>query len=643
MVNIKAMPGKLGAKINGILLLFFVVALATIVATLYLSRKLEGGAAAINEAGSQRMRAHRVAYLLEQSVHDPERAPALREEAAQMFALLESALTLLEQGDAERPLFLPREAAVRAAMSRVRTHWESEIRPVMRAALDNPQLVQDVALRRQLDASVRSFVSMLNELVLLVEKSNARSTDAMWIFQNALVGLALLGTLFLILAFNVLVISPIEQLGKGMARMAQGDFSVRLGVETRDELGELARGFNRMADQLQGFYGTLEQRVTDKTRSIEERNRELAALYDIAAYLAEPGELVHVCRGVLEKLRTLLGAESGAVRLVNAKTDELEMMASINLSERFVDCERKLGLGSCLCGEGAVKGESVVNFVPHRDHLLPNCYREGLNSMVAIPIKKKNQNLGQFNLFFVGQRLLNADEVKLLEAVGRHLAVAIENRRLVTRETDMAVSEERNLLAQELHDSIAQSLAFLNIQAQLLHSSLQAGKNQDALDELARMREGIQESYDNVRELLVHFRIRVDHADLDAAVRSALEKFESQTGIPTTLERTGSGDVTQASSILQILHILQEALSNVRKHAQATAVAVRMHCEGDRLEIQVRDNGKGFVPGAVIEEGGAHVGIGIMRARAHRIGARFALDAQAGQGACVTLTLQHGK
>lgn len=642
MFNMKGMPGKLGAKINGILLLFFLVALATIVATLYVGRQLEGGAAAINEAGSQRMRAYRIAYLLEQSVREPGRRAELRAEAQEAFESFERALDLLESGDAERPLFLPREQAVREGMQHVRNHWETEMRPVVQDALGSPNLALEPFLLQRLDTAVRGFVSTINDLVLMVERSNARNTDLMWIYQNALVGLALLGTLFLTLVFNALVISPVQQLGRGMARMAEGDFSVRLDVETRDELGELAHGFNRMAEQLRSFYDTLEQRVADKTRDIEGRNRELAVLYDIAAYLAEPADLKLVCRGVLEKLRTLLGADSGAVRTVNTTTQELEMMASINLSERFLNCEQRLGLGSCLCGEGAAKGESVVNFVPHRDGLLLNCYREGLNSMVAIPIKTKNHNLGQFNLFFVGQRLLTQDEVNLLEAVGRHMAVAIENRRLATRETDMAVSEERNLLAQELHDSIAQSLAFLNIQAQMLQGSLNAGKNGDAQEELARMREGIQESYDNVRELLVHFRIRVEHADLEAAVRSALEKFESQTAIRTSFEKTGGGEITEASSILQILHILQEALSNVRKHAQASAVQVHMHCEGKELMIRLRDDGQGFSPEGVVEEGGAHVGIGIMRARANRIGARFALEAQVGQGTCVTLALHHG-
>ena len=640
-MNIKGLPGKLGTKINAILLLFFLMALTTIIATLYVGRQLEGGAGAINEAGAQRMRVYRMVYLLENSVREPKRSSELLGQTREIYQAFEAALVLLDQGDAERPLFLPKETVVRQGLRQVTQQWTQRLGPSLTRAVEAPDIGTRAIALDPLGQEVDSFVAVINDLVLRIEKSNARYTDWMWLFQNALVAMAMVGTLFLILVLHVLVIAPVASLRQGMESMAAARFDTRLPVETVDELGDLAMGFNTMADHLSNLYGTLEQRVADKTRAIEDRNRELAVLYDITAYLAEPAELETVCRGLLSKLCNLLGAESGAVRLVDTKTQEMNLIASVNLSERFLNCETKLGLGTCLCGEGAVKGESVVHFVQRREDVLPHCYREGLNSMVAIPIKKRNHNFGQFNLFFVGQRLLTVDEVKLLESVGRHLAVMIENRRLAVRETDMAVSEERNLLAQELHDSIAQSLAFLNIQAQMLQSSLQKGQTRQAHEELGRMREGIQESYDTVRELLVHFRIQVEHADLEAAIRSALEKFENHTGIPTQFTKEGTGTISEPSRILQILHILQEALSNIRKHAHATAVQVAMRCDGKGLHIRVHDNGLGFMPENIVEEDGSHVGIGIMRARAKRIGAAVDLQTQPGEGTCVTLNLLH--
>lgn len=636
MLSFVRLPGKLGTKINVILLLFFVVALIVIILTLHVGRQLEGGAAAINEAGAERMRTYRMAYLLDQSVTQQERRTELIFEAQQVFESFEAALTLLEDGDPERPLFLPRETQVRDEMQRLRQHWESRLRPLLTEMMSARDTTKSRQQLKQIDDAVREFVPMINALVLLIEKSNARNTNLMWTLQNALVGFALAGTMFLIYLFGHLVTRPVEKLRQGMERMAVADFGVRLPIETSDEFGKLAGGFNHMADRLQDFYDTLEQRVADKTHDIEEKNRELAALYEIAAYLAAPAEIEALCCGVLEKLCALLGAQAGAARLIDAKTQEMEVIASLNMPEHLLQAEARLPVGTCLCGQAAANGCAVTERPADQSGLLLHCSKSGLPAMVAIPIMSKHQVFGIYNLFFGEPRQLATNEVQLLEAVGQHLGVAIDNLRLAVREKEMAVSEERNLLAQELHDSIAQSLAFLNIQAQMLQGSLQSGQLDPAREELSRMREGIQESYDNVRELLVHFRIKVEHADLGDAIRSALDKFEGQTGIRTHFERHGEQAVPTAASPIQILHIVQEALSNVRKHAAAEEVWVAMDCDDDFV-ITVRDDGLGFDP--AVELGVEHVGIGIMRERAHRIGARLALNSEPGRGTCVTLAL----
>ena len=100
--------------------------------------------------------------------------------------------------------------------------------------------------------------------------------------------------------------------------------------------------------------------------------------------------------------------------------------------------------------------------------------------------------------------------------------------------------------------------------------------------------------------------------------------------------------IPAATSTIQVLHILQEALSNVRKHAAASAVEVTLR-SGTECSITVRDDGRGFDPEQLAEDGGSHVGIGIMRERAHRIGARLDLEAAPGHGTCVTLVLPHSE
>jgi PAS domain S-box-containing protein len=381
--------------------------------------------------------------------------------------------------------------------------------------------------------------------------------------------------------------------------------------------------------------------LAEETRTVEQKNRELALLYEITSYLAEPATREAVCKGVLLKLSDLLDVRGGVVRLVNAATGELEIIVSNNVPETILKAEARMPTNACRCGMATHQGTSVTSRTCDSSTnvaLLNNCRRCGYAAMAAIPICSKNQVLGVFTLFFDDARILAAHELRLLEAIGRHLGMVVENLRLVVREKEMAVSEERNMLARELHDSIAQSLAFLNIQAQMLKESLRNGQVDTAAAELALMGEGIQESYDNVRELLGHFRIKVEHAELDDAIRSALEKFEGQTGVRTSFRKNGEGVVPAATSTIQVLHIFQEALSNVRKHAGAQTVEVIMRGD-ESFSIEVRDDGRGFDPTRNVEEGGLHVGLGIMRERAHRIGGHLAVDTAPGRGTCVRLTL----
>lgn len=628
---------KIQEKISFLLAFYFVVALVAIGSTLYISWRLEGGAAAINDAGSERMRSYHIAFLLAQQVQQP--STELRRTIAEKVARFEAVFNDLERGDPQRPLALPKDDKVHDLMVSLRQDWEFGIRPQIARILDTPQRAEQERMLAEYRIAVENFVEQVNDLVDMVEHSNARATNLLRSFQIALVSLALVGTVLMMSVFSVMVVRPVTRLQEGIRRMGQADFAVRLPVDSRDEFGDLAQGFNQMADQLHDLYANLEQRVEEKTRSIESKNRELAALYDVATFLNSSTATEPLCDTMLDKLGALMGTGDGVVRLVDHSGENLHIVASRGVSAAFLEAESTLAVGTCLCGETACNGVAVSSdfSVPSERIRLYNCRRDGYQAVVVIPIRSKQRVLGIINLFFRQPRVLPPSELRLLESVGQHLGVAIENQQLVAREKEMAVSEERNLLAQELHDSIAQALAYLNIQVQLLHQDLLEGRSAEALQVLEQIREGVQESYDDVRELLVHFRTRIGNADLETAIHSALEKFEGQTGIRTTYGHHGAPPpALPPEHVLQAMHIVQEALSNVRKHAQASRVDVQLTCDG-QCTLDIRDNGKGF--DAAHDAGDTHVGLRIMRERAHRIGARLELDSTNGQGTRVHIVL----
>jgi len=628
---------RLGPKLTAILVVYLLVALVAVGLTLLMSWQLEGGAAAVNEMGSQRMRSYRIALGLTQTT-----LPAIDQSDSMARTRLEVAefdrvLNDLQRGDSSRPMMLPRDGDIQARFTGLRTQWERDMKPRIAAILAAPTVEVRRTLLTDYVTRADAFVQQIDRTVRAIERAMSDNTHLLRTLQFGLIGLSVVGTVALIYLMFLLIIRPVSNLEEGMQRMAGGDLGVRLPIESQDEFGELAAGFNRMAAHLQDLYGNLERRVAEKTRTLEDKNEELGTLYEVAALLGQPATLEALCAEFLRKIMSRLDAQGGAVRLIEAD-GKIHLFVHDGISHELADAERCLRRDECLCGEGAQRAHPSVHILvrgPLRTEPL-RCREEGFATVGVFPLRLHEHNLGVFNLYFRTPREFSGQERFMLETIGRHLAIAVENQRLVAREKEMAISEERNLLAQELHDSIAQSLAYLNIQAQLMQDSLEHDKLDSAREELARIREGIQESYDDVRELLVHFRTRMAETDIEAAIASALVRFESQTRVATRFLQSGVGLPLAPEMQLQVMHIVQESLSNARKHAGATSVEVEMQ-RGTAYRFWVRDNGKGFDLDSVPSD--LHVGLRIMRERAQRIGGELHVTSTQGRGTEVLLTL----
>jgi two-component system nitrate/nitrite sensor histidine kinase NarX len=629
---------KLSDKLTAISILYLLVALAAVGFSLYVAWQLEGGAAAVNAMGSQRMRSYHIGMLLAERAARPVAQDNLAELVRREVSEFEVTLASLAVGDAGRPLVMPKTHTIRQQFQALQGRWNGEVRPAVEAllALSDPQ-AQARALPAY-RATTDSFVQQIDALVMAMEREISDNTTLLRMVQSGLIALSLMGTVALIYLMFLLIVRPVHRLEEGMLNVEAGNFDMRLPVETRDEFGALTAGFNRMAEHLSDLYRTLERRVAEKTRSLAAKNEELGTLYEIAALLAEPAATEDLCRSFLKKLTSRLGARAGAVRLVQPDSGKLHLLVHEGLAGDFVEAERCLDRGECLCGEAAQRQRGGIYALKHHapGEASYRCERLGFATIGVYPIRFSNQQLGIFNLYFSEPREFTAAERQMLETLGQHLGIAIGSQRLVAREKEMAISEERNLLAQELHDSIAQSLAFLNLQAQMLEDSLSHQQVQQARQELAQIREGIQASYDDVRELLVHFRTRRSQADIESAIASTLERFEGQTGIRATFVQSGAAMPLSPETQLQVLHIIQECLSNARKHSGAKSVRVEMQ-RGPHYRFRITDDGRGFDPSQVTSD--MHVGLHIMRERAHRTGGSLDVRSRPGEGTEVTLEL----
>ena len=615
-------PGRwtLGAKLAAVGLPFLMLGLVTTALTLWVSWQLDGGAAAINEAGRMRMQAYRLAWVatLEQPV--PSRA--------ELVAAFDASLELLEHGDPERPLVTPWDDDTRSRYANVRQEWST-----LRAL----HLAGAPPAAATLDGATREMVAAIDGLVRSIEKHLARYTNILHFLQVALMVAGTFAAAVLVVVGYHFVLEPVVGLGRAVAQLRAGDLSARVEPSTRDELGELAAGFNEMAQQLQASYTGLEQRVREKTAELQDQRERLQALYDASLLVARGASLQDLAAGFTRRVRTAAHADAAALRWADAGRGQFLLLASEGLPEIMAREEHCIQAGDCHCGATRAAGGTRV--IPIRA-LAParrvQCAHAGWATIVAVPIHAQERLIGELDLFYHAEVALSDAEHALLESLTSHLASGMENLRLHALEREAAIAEERAFLARELHDSIAQSLAFLDIQAQLMRKAMAEGDRERMLRVMDEIELGLRESHGDVRELLVHFRTRTNAQDMEHALQTTLRKFEHQSGLGSTLTLHDQGIPLAPDVQIQALHIVQEALSNVRKHARASRVSVDIW-KRPAWRIEIQDDGQGFDLAAVAPDEENHVGLRIMRERAQRLGAELAVSSRPGRGTTVTL------
>jgi len=632
MDKIERMPRRsLAAKIGTIGCVLLVLALSAIGITLWVTWQLEGGAAAVNEAGRMRMQTWRLAQAL--STSERQRLESLCEQ-------FDRSLALLRQGDPARPLAVPRDPDSRAALDAIEQRWLDLRRDWVEASA--------LGAAGRLDkgtAQAEDFVATIDRFVDTIEGQLERWTTLLNTAQFVMMVLAVAAALALMYAAQLLVFNPLTRLRDGLERLEMGDLSARVDAAGGDEFAAVAAGFNRMVERLQDLYGTLERRVQDKTEHLETERARLASLYEAAALVARAGTLEALAQGFAAQTRRVARADAVAVRWSDEQNRRYVLLAAEGLPPDLVEAEHCVATGDCFCGQpqqdASTREFPLLDLSAARTAGMQadtgRCKRAGFVSVLSVPVRLHERMVGEIDLFYRVPSTLDDDDRALVDALASHLAGGIEGLRADALRREAAVAEERGLLARELHDSIAQGLAFMKIQASLLRDDMARGDAERVLHTLSELDMGIHESLSDVRELLLHFRTRTNVEDIVPALRATLTKFEHQTGLEARLHIEGEGLPLAPDVQVQVLHVVQGALSNVRKHAGACHVWVDVQ-QSPSWIVEVRDDGRGM-PSVPPADNATNVGLRIMRERADSIGARLDIASAAGAGTRVTLTL----
>jgi len=372
-------------------------------------------------------------------------------------------------------------------------------------------------------------------------------------------------------------------------------------------------------------------RLARKTQSLD-------ILYAIASSLNQPGNLEQLLDGFLDTFIELVDARAASVRLATGD-GQTRLIASRGLAPEVVEHDRLMPAGGCPCGwaasEGGLRiqrGTAPCAALIGRPMLDPDCVE-----FVAVPAQYQERILGVYNLFL--DRPLAAmgeDMPDLLISVGRHLGLAIEKARLESEARRLAILEERNIIGNELHDSLAQSLIGMRLQLKLLGESLGRKDVGAAQYEASRLRRAMTQANADLRELLTNYRLKIDDAGLVPTIASLVERFGRETGIAVFFQNEcGSLALTPAQEI-QVFFIIQEALTNIRKHSGARNVRILLNNEDDLYTVLIEDDGLGMAEPA---EGvpGEHAGLAIMRERTERLHGQIVIESEAGEGTRIVL------
>ncbi len=260
---------------------------------------------------------------------------------------------------------------------------------------------------------------------------------------------------------------------------------------------------------------------------------------------------------------------------------------------------------------------------------------------ICIPVRYKIRTLGVINLFSMEKVEITEELAYLLLSIGAHLGESLKKHQLQVSAKQLLIQEERNTIANELHDSLAQTLASIRFQVRILDQTLQSVGDYMAIQTIEQIEHGLEEATTDLRELIAHCRVSIEEQGLIPAIKRVVNKFKHETGIHILLQCEIENIELPTNMELNAYRIVQESLANIKKHANANIVRVLITTDGDNIHILIENDGNGFDQSKIHSEAGKHLGLSIMKERARHLGGELKIESEIDEGTRIELTFRH--
>ena len=270
-------------------------------------------------------------------------------------------------------------------------------------------------------------------------------------------------------------------------------------------------------------------------------------------------------------------------------------------------------------------------------------FREKLNikAELALPLLVHDRLLGF--LFLIdqqGPRLWLTEEIDWAESLVSQASFALENAMLYEQSERAAALEERQRIAADIHDGLAQTVGYLGLKADQVIELVAAGKGESAMNELQRMRDAIGQASQEVRQSIASLQQSpYSHRPLESWLNDIITEFSqsSHTAIHW-INRFEDPLLLPPSHVEQVLRVVQEALLNAGRHAESTEITLCLEEKNGRVVVTIEDDGVGFDPTVPVSDSRMRFGLSIMRARAARLRGNVQVSSAPGRGTRVTLS-----
>ena len=440
------------------------------------------------------------------------------------------------------------------------------------------------------------------------------------------------------------VIKPIEVFTKTIRKINSENLSIRLDLPTGDEIGMLAASFNQMAGDLEKSHNALmqardelEEKVAIRTRGERRRAEQLRAINEVSRRISAILSLDELLPYVASSLQETFNYYNVNIFLFTPDREIVELKAGaggykgpvpigfpISLNEGIVGKVAKTGK---LMNAGDVSKEPIYVSFPELSNT---------RSELAVPINMRKETLGVLDVESIDFEAFDEIDLFTVQTLSDQLAVAIENARLYQETRDIAVLEERNRMAREIHDSLAQGFTGVVLQLEAAEQALDNDANQVQYH-LNKARELARESLNDARRSVWALRPQaLEQLPLIEAIDQQINQFTQDSGIKVDFSISGNKRTLSADIENSLLRIFQESLTNVKKHAEASRVEVILSFEDNVVGLRVRDNGVGFDSDIPTQSG---FGLISMRERAKLIGGSIEVSSTSGPGTQIEVTI----